>query len=324
MPERDLSITIQKRDVEILRGLFESRTMSSLHIAALHFEGSYEAAKKRLQKLKAAGLIGERARRASEYSVLFLTRKALNLLKAHGILAEYPKLNLTSLEKRGMVSELTLRHEFEIMDVKASFFSSLRKTGNFTLAEFSTWPLLYQFEAFRSGYNGAEVLVKPDGFIRIHEVEPDGSKSEHTFFLEVDRSTESQDFLIARIGAYLDYFKSGGFAVRNGGTRDRFRDFPFRVLVVCKNAERRNNCAERLFQQTPPILSLACLSTFEEVKRDPFGPIWIQPRDYREVVKGTPFDSQQTIKSRQYRRQAEREQFLEKTLKKFAIIAKVN
>ncbi len=125
------------------------------------------------------------------------------------------------------------------MDVKAAFCSAIRGSGRFTVAEFSTWPLLYQFEAFRPGHSSAEVIVKPDGFIRIHEKETDGGLSEHTFFLEVDRSSETQDTLVARAGCYLDYYKSGGFAVRNGGTRADFKDYPFRVLMVFKTAEDR-------------------------------------------------------------------------------------
>lgn len=49
--------------------------MSTNHATALYFEGKDEAAKKRLQKLKAAGFTTERPRRAFETSVHFLTRK---------------------------------------------------------------------------------------------------------------------------------------------------------------------------------------------------------------------------------------------------------
>ena len=170
------SVNFQDRDLVILRGLFESRVMTSAHVAALYFGGRKEAAKKRLQKLKTAGLIGERNRRVYEHSVLYLTQKALVFLRKQGVLSEYPQLGPFSLEKRARVSNITIHHELEIMDVKTAFHATISKKPNFTIAEFSTWPLLYQFEAYRPGYNGAEVAVKPDGFIRIHEKEPDGGK----------------------------------------------------------------------------------------------------------------------------------------------------
>ena len=58
-------LDLQQRDFEVLCGLFESRVMAAGHIAALYFDGKREAAKKRLQKLKAAGLISERKRRVN-------------------------------------------------------------------------------------------------------------------------------------------------------------------------------------------------------------------------------------------------------------------
>ena len=83
---RLVSISFQPRDFALLRGLFESRVMTADHIAALYFNGSHEAAKKRLQKLKAAGFIRERKRKAYEPAVLALAPKAFPVLHAEGIL----------------------------------------------------------------------------------------------------------------------------------------------------------------------------------------------------------------------------------------------
>jgi hypothetical protein len=308
----------QQRDYDILRGLFESRVVTAAHVAAFHFGGSKEAAKKRLQKLKAANLISERKRRVNEPSVLFLTRKGFALLSSEDLLAEFPRLSATAFEKRADVSALTIRHELEVMDVKAAFYSALNKSESFKIAEFSTWPRLHEFKARQAGHEGAEVLVKPDGFIRIHEKEKDGGVSEHTFFLEVDRSTETQDTLVNRTGCYLDYYKSGGFAIRNGAARSEYKEFPFRVLIVLKNAERRNNTAERLLESSPPILTLAYLSTLTEVVADPLGKIWIRPVDYREAVKESAF--QEGGRRSDYRRQAQRETLVEKAIRKSALL----
>lgn len=123
----------------------------SAHATPLYFEGEKEAAKKRLQKLRTTELITERPRRVFEPSVLFLTRKGLTLLQGQGVLAEYPAFDLPALDRRARVIELTLRHELEVMDVKAAFHSAIKNTRQFAVAEFSTWPLLYQFETFRTG-----------------------------------------------------------------------------------------------------------------------------------------------------------------------------
>lgn len=311
--ETAISFALQERDIALLRDLFESRVMTAAHVAALHFDGRAEAAKKRLQKLKAAGLIGERRRAVNEPAALIIAKNGLSLLGEHGILRQYPPLSLSAFEKRAQVSDLTVRHELEVMDVKAAFHSALRGSAKFSIAEFGTWPRLYEFPATTP--TGTESVVRPDGFIRIHENESDGGLSEHAFFLEVDRSTETLDTLVSRANAYLDYYKSGGFAERNGAPRSDYKEYPFRVLMVFKTAERRNNMAECLLRNIPPILTQVYLSTIGEAGKDPLGPIWIRPADYREAVTGTPHDPEQRTEQRQYQRQTAREIFVAQKIK---------
>ena len=163
------------------------------------------------------------------------------------------------------MSDLTIRHELGVIDVKAAFHAAIKATPSFVIEEFSTWPLLNEFIAYRPGGNGAEVTVKPDGFIRIHEKAKDGGLWElPPFFLELDRSSEVQETLVAKAGCYLDYYRRGGFAVRKGATHDDFKKFPYRVLMVFKNTERRNNTALRLLQNNPPILTMMYLSLLRE------------------------------------------------------------
>src|SRR5438132_989366 len=94
------SLHLKKRDLAVLRGLFECRVMTALHIAGVFFDGKREYSKKRLQKMKAAGLVGERRRRVNEPAALFLTSKALAILNRHGILSEYPAFSVSSLKAR--------------------------------------------------------------------------------------------------------------------------------------------------------------------------------------------------------------------------------
>jgi hypothetical protein len=105
---------------------------------------------------------------------------------------------LPVLERRAQVSDLTIKHELEVMDVKAAFHAAIKETGSFSIDVFSTWPLLNEFRAYRPD-NGAETPVMPDGFIHINEKAKDGSVWEHTpFFLELDRSNEVQETLVAK------------------------------------------------------------------------------------------------------------------------------
>jgi hypothetical protein len=315
------SIELQERDLTLLKNLFESRVMTAGHVARLFFDGKREATKKRLQKLKGEGLISERRRRAFEPSLLFLAPKGLAILKERGVLREFPSLPQETLQRRTVVSPITLSHELEVMDVKTAFHSAVKGTKTFSVVEFTTWPLLNQFIAKRPGRDGEEVLVKPDGFVRIHETEADDGLSEHSFFFELDRSTETLDTLVSRALCYLDYYKSGHFALKNGGKPTAFRDYPFRVLMVFKTAERRNNIAELLVKNIPAVLTHAWLSTQDEATKNPLGAIWVTPADYRTTVKGTAFDPASREPQSGYQRQTARDVWVEKKIPKRSLLA---
>jgi len=315
---KPIVLELQPRDVSLLVSLFECRVMTAQHVGILHFTGMHPYAKKRLQKLKAAGLIGERKRQVNKPSVLFLTCKGLKLLQSHVDLSQYPPLGTRNFEARANVSEITLRHELEIIDVKAALHAALRNSAEFSIKRFSTWPQLYQFKTSRPGH-GKDPLTKPDGYICIHEKEAGTKGFFHECFLEVDRSNEHQDRLVAKAVDYTQYYKSGEFAIRNGSSRSDFKDFPFRVLVVLKSDARRNNLAERLAVNNPPILRQTWLTTFAEVTADPLGPIWILPVDYRNVTMGTRFYNERPNRTFEYRHQPEREAFIEEKIKKWGL-----
>lgn len=213
---------------------------------------------------------------------------------------------------------MTLRHELDVMDFKAAVYTAVTKLDDLSVAEFSTWPLLYEFEA--SPDEGPRTLaVRPDGFLRLHERESNGDLSEHTFFLEVDRSTEVLDTLVTRSRCYRDWYRRGGLAARNGRPHAEFEQFPFRVLIVVRNAERRNNLSERLLLLRPPILSQIWLTTFPEGTTDPLGSIWVRPLDYREATADTAF-APAALSRDGYRRRAERESAVEAVVKKSRLI----
>jgi Replication-relaxation len=310
-------LEFQTRDLAILRGLFDSRIATIHHLSTLYFGGRLEAARKRVQKLKAAGIINERPRKATEPSIYCLPRRAFEILEKHGVLREYPSVGWTHLEKRARVSELTLKHELEVMDCRASL-SAAAEQGGYRIAEFSTWPKLFEFMARDSA--GKELLVKPDGFIRIQGTDAGGG-FEDMFFLELDRSSEEQQRLIDRAVCYRDFYFRGGLASRFGRPRTEFKQFPFVVLMVFKNAERRNNTAERLLQSAAPIRNQVWLTTLKELTNDSLGSIWVKPGDYSRLTTGTAFDPAVRRNQWGYRRQPEREDFIEKNIQKHRLLA---
>ncbi|MFO1459464.1 MAG: replication-relaxation family protein [Verrucomicrobiota bacterium] len=274
-------IALQPRDLSILRTLFECRVFTTTHAASLFFNGRKEAAKKRLQILKRAGLIAERPRAPSEPAVLYLSRKGLETLRDDGILSEYPAFDLPTLLRRAQVGSSTIRHELEVMDAKVAFHEAVKAQPNLSLPRFSTWPLLNSFTVSHPKGKGAKVLVLPDGYFEIHETASGRAPKIHRFFLEMDRSTESLETLVSRSASYFAHYRSGGFAKSQGGDRATFRSFPFRVLIVVSSSGRRDNLLEALIATTPPIYSIAWIATRDDLLRNPLNPIWSLPNESR-------------------------------------------
>jgi protein involved in plasmid replication-relaxation len=283
------------RDYRLLRGLFESRVMTVKHMADLYFNGNLGAAHKRLWKLKNARLVAERARpRPYDPSILYLTRQGFELLTGEGRLIDYPAIGWQTMQKRTNVSPLTLQHELDVMTAKSAFTTAIAATDTFRIAEFSTWPRLFAFPSKTlspHGY-GKHVWIKPDAFIRVREIDPDGfDATEHFFYLELDRSTEPLSRLQAKAGAYAEQYRSGGLAKRFGAPPEVYEQFPFRVLIVCKSEERRNNIAVAMLARRPPILTLVWLTTFDELCPNALDAIWLRPIDFRESTGAALFDA---------------------------------
>ena len=186
------------RGILRLRGLFESRVMTLAHITALYFDGKKEMTKKRLQKLKAAGLIRERPRRVSDPSILHLTWMGYLSLRDNGQVEDDSRLSPKTFTRRMRVSPLTLSHEIAIGDALMAYTVALRDNERFKLLEFSVWPRRYSFIVDRA-YRRVE--VQPDGYIRILD-KSDSEKSELHFFLEVDRGTETIERLAEKCVNY--------------------------------------------------------------------------------------------------------------------------
>ena len=86
--------------------------------------------------------------------------------------------------------------------------------------------------------------------------------------------------------------------------------------MVFKTSERRNNVAERLLRNNPPILTQIYLSTIDEVRSDPLAAIWVRPIDHRNAVIGTLFDSEVRRERLSYKRETARELFGEQRVRR--------
>jgi len=92
------------------------------------------------------------------------------------------------------------------------------------------------------------------------------------------------------------------------------------VLFVFQSSERRNNAAERMLLLRNPIGTHSCLTTLDEVLADPLSPIWITPRDYLQVTRGTKYDPERRRNIIGYSRSAQREGLVDRDIQKHSIL----
>ena len=159
-------------------------------------------------------------------------------------LMDIPSLVLNSFW-RGRRLVATLRHEVAVMDVRVAITQALLKSDAYRIVEFTTWPLLSQFQAVHP-LQRQRVIIRPDGFLHV----ADEQAEYKFFFLELDRSTEMQRVLAEKALCYRDFYASGNFALRSGASKEAFRTYPFRVLMVLQAIRRNNLCSTALKLRT--------------------------------------------------------------------------
>jgi len=335
LPIRKLKVDLQPRDFDLLLGLYHSRVMWREHIAALYFHGSMdpnknlESAKKRLQDLQKDGLVVElraRARRPYQYAVYHIGVRGFRALQEHGKLDG--NLRWEKVARRAEVSEKTLKHELTVITVRSKLEPEINAQAGFVVEEFSTWPVFYEFKARYYDFKLRRHHIAPfapDGFFQILSEQP--TPRMHRFFLEVDLTKESHVILAQKADGYQNYYRSGDFAAQlkhDTGARERYKEYPFRVLMVVESAERRNNAADFMLRFTSTKESVL-MTTLDELKRDPLGAIYVSPLDYYEATKGTPYEvtKEEWHPNRKYVRNVARDRFVEGVIHKNPLLVEL-
>src|SRR5262249_17741889 len=125
----------------------------------------YEAALKRLQKLKDYGYICERRvpDRPGGYLPrwISLAQRGFLILRSETLIE--PRFTWETAKKRLDIAPSKLAHDVQVVDLWVSFTKAFRNAANVTLKRFSTWPYLYQFESERRRQGGSTLLL-PDAF----------------------------------------------------------------------------------------------------------------------------------------------------------------
>jgi len=147
--------------------------------------------------------------------------------------------------------DLFLNHRLQVNEARLAFSLGIRANPDMRLDLWQTEPEL----------SGSPLI--PDAYCRYVYQEKRWS-----FFLELDRSTESHKRLNAKLENYLDYGFSGKYAQQYGG---KF----FRVLIVAPTQARASNLKKLAEKITDKMFWVAVISDMRP--ETVFGPIWQRP-----------------------------------------------
>lgn len=259
-------MAIQPRDLALLADVFESRFTTVRHAAALHFDGRFEMARKRLAKLSRAGLLHRQAVRIAGGAVIFaFARPALDVLVRYGFLPAGSEASWTAtLRKRfSGLSPLTLAHEVGLLDLKAALSNAVQTQAHLRLIDFGVWPAPHTFAV---SVRSRRVTVRPDGFIHLRSHSATAEPEDLRFYLEYDRGTETLRRIEAKVAGYLAHRRAKAFGRA------------FRVLFVIDTREahrRRENLTQALAAMG--VRRFALIATREAFLQSPLASMALGP-----------------------------------------------
>lgn len=284
-PDRFQRVEIQKRDLDIIKEVLESRFLTTSQIQALFF-GSASACKLRLQKLYHSGILQRifaPVSYGSSEAVYCPTRKGVNLLIKSG---EVEKEEISFRPKQNKVSNRKIQHELDINDIKIALTLKVAEIKDFYLRpehpnskKRPNLSTLKKIFCWKRGSSTWDKVRNPKKQKRKHlPVRPDlvFSLNETAYFLEVDRGTMTLGRFQRKLRGYREYFSDGRF-------RSKYSVDDFRVLTTAPSERRRNNLLERAIKEQGMVKCL--FAVFDELIESPFGKVWIRGREYVELLK---------------------------------------
>jgi len=239
-----ISTVIQNRDIKICLNLFEHKVLTTHQINDLFFN-SYSRTRSRLLRLHRAGIVDrftpyvERGSAPNHYM--------LGDLGAHLVAGELGMevreiirgLNKLSSQTRSQ----RLQHMVEVNGFFARLAWGCRQTTDHFLTEW--W-------SEKKTHRSWGEIVSPDGFGQLQ-----GPGQSRTFFLELDRGTESPSRLAMKLAGYEEASLA--------------RDRPDLLLFCFPDQSREVAVRKVLHPSGIPIAT----TTIERHRFDPLGQIWL-------------------------------------------------
>ena len=230
-PEKPSTLILQPRDREILAAVYGHRFLSSSQIRDMFF-GCTTRSNTRMKKLWENQYLDRHYLRplafhGSSQAIYSLGQRGVDIVtESLGIDRAEVKRNR---DKDCQINPFFIEHILSINDFRISFQEAVERH---TELQFERWINERDIQdEYRLHRNGRVIRhrIRPDGYGRYWYKE-----KLYSFFLELDRSTETDGKFEGKVRSYVDYSRSGRYYQTFGV---RF----FRVLAVTTTARRLSN-----------------------------------------------------------------------------------
>ncbi len=263
-PEASSPLIVQPRDREILEAVYGHRFLSSGQIRDMFF-GCATRSNIRLRKLWEHEYVDRHYLRPL---VFHGSSQAIYSLGKSGVdvVAESLDVDREEVRKnRHKVRDLKpffIEHVLSVNDFRINFETAAEKHQQVQLERWINEIDLQDEYETRTAGRLTKRLIRPDGYGRYSH-----KGKLYSFFLELDRATETNGRFERKARSYLDYGKSGRYPQTFGV---RF----FRVLVVTTTLRRLKNLKATTQGFTH---GLFWFTTLDKIRKgEIFGPIWIR------------------------------------------------
>ena len=282
-PQQIGSLRLQKRDIDIIRLVYDYRFLNSDQIKAL-VDGSEQVISRRLQKLFHHGFL-DRPPSQIIYP-LGGTQKMVYALGDRGVdlLAEKFGIDRGKIkwrEKNKEVKDRHIQHTLMISDFRVCLELALRNSADtnllFWIRENPQELKDYVYIKDEQGRN-IKASIVPDGFFMIQDKK--GPKPMY-FFIEADQSTMPSARFFKKMRAYWVW------GMKEKGQIRKFDIEAFRVLTITKTEQRKQNL-RRVTKEADDRQTGSFMFWFTSKQKyntqtpeSILGPIWQTPIDNR-------------------------------------------
>jgi hypothetical protein len=279
---------IQRRDIEILRSLADYRFLTSEQIVALYGE-SERNIKLRLQKLYHNCFLDRLGHYPSYpkpqgHMVYGIANRGADLLSEY--FPDFERTTVDWLTKNKETSRPYISHRLMISNFRVILNLALKQHEGISL--FRWWQgKVLKDHVIIDGKKVPKVPIVPDGLFTLED-----AHKAMDFFVEADQSTMDLKRMFWKIRAYWEWYCH--WDKRNGEPYNQKLDVgPFRVLMLCKSEDRKENLRYIAREADPKGIGLSMFYFASEKNLDLLDPltilkpIWQTPKgdEYHSILE---------------------------------------